>query len=198
MSSYRIIKRLKWAQPLAQRPDCIPASRPRGAKAAGLRYERALAKHLSEGAHGVWFEFQDDNGHGYCQSDHLYSFLPNFIAILEVKYTLVLDAYSKLRDLYIPVISTAMKAPAVGIIVVKNLVAGFENAYTDLPSAALASYETDYPTVLHWRGQPLMPHTSTPKTYTQHHSKLHLVQPAKPFSQGPSKSHGPHGVDHGA
>lgn len=157
MQAHRIIRRLQWAEPLKARPASIPASRPRGAKAAGLRYERALAKHLPAGAHGIWFEFKDENGHGYCQTDHLYSFLPDFIAIIEVKYTLVLEAYSKLRELYIPIVSKAMKAPAVGIIVTRNLIPGFENPYLDLPSAAYAASVADYPTVLHWRGQPLMP-----------------------------------------
>lgn len=157
MNAHRVIKRLQWAEPLKERPACIPSSRPRGAKGAGLRYERALARHLSEGAHGVWFEFRDENGSGYCQTDHLYSFLPTFVAVLEVKYTLVLEAYSKLRDFYLPIVSKAMKCPTVGIIIVHNLVPGFEGAFTDLPSAAVAAEERDYPTVLHWRGQPLMP-----------------------------------------
>ena len=161
MKPHRIIKHIRHAAPLKERPPSIPISRPRGAKAAGLRYERSLAKALPAGAHGIWFEFKDDNGHGFCQTDHLYSFLPDFIAIIEVKYTLVLDAYSKLRDFYIPIVSTAMKCSAVGVIVARNLIPGLSQVFIDLPSAAYASYAADYPTVLHWRGQNLMPTTPT-------------------------------------
>lgn len=158
MNAHRVIRRLQWAEPLKARPATIPLSRPRGAKAAGLRFERALAKHLFEGAHGVWFEFRDENGHGYCQPDHLYSFLPSFIAVIEVKYTLVLEAYSKLRDLYLPVVSKAMKCPTVGIIIVRNLLPGITSeVYTDLPAAAVAADISDYPALVHWRGQPLIP-----------------------------------------
>lgn len=174
MYAHRVIRNLKWAEPLKERPASIPASRPRGAKAAGLRFERELAKHLSESAHGVWFEFQDDNGHGYCQTDLLYSFLPDFIAVCEVKYTLVADAFAKLMDLYLPIVSLAMKCPAVGIVIVRNLSPGIFGVHTDLAEAALASHEAQYPTILHWRGQPLISQPAKPVPVPQ--PKLHVVE----------------------
>lgn len=173
--AHRVIRRLQYAKPLKERPSCIPLARPRGAKAAGLRYERQLAKHLPESAHGVWFEYCDDYGRGYCQPDLLFSFLPNFIAILEVKYTLVLDAFAKLNDLYIPIISHAMKAPACGVIVVRNLTPGIQDVCHDLAEAAAISYETSYPTILHWRGQPLLPNSrSVPRLVSSQGQSLHV------------------------
>lgn len=160
MALHRRINRLHWAHPLEGRPASIPNSRPRGAKAAGLRYERALAKHLPEATHGQWFEFSDGNGHGYCQTDLLMPFLPHFIAIIEIKYTLVPNAFSKMLDLYIPVVSKAMGCPVAGIIAVKNLEYAYceDNfVFAELPGAANASYRQQYPTILHWRGQNLMP-----------------------------------------
>jgi hypothetical protein len=177
MKAHRVISRLHWAKALQSKPDCIPTARVRGAKAAGLRYERALARHLPESAHGVWFEYNDENGHGYCQPDLLFSFLPDFVAILEVKYTLVLDAFSKLHDLYIPVISLAMNAPAVGVVVVRNLTPGIKDVHRDLASAALASYEAQYPTILHWRDQNLLlDHQSAQRAKAD-------IQPARAFTR---------------
>jgi len=48
-----------------------PKGRPKGAKAAGLRYEKALAAAIPRAEHGQWFEFTDLNGPGHCQMDLL-------------------------------------------------------------------------------------------------------------------------------
>ena len=154
----RVISDLKWAHPLDSRPPCIPTSRPRGAKAAGLRFERELAKHLPSALHGQWFEFEDQNGHGYCQTDLIYSLLPAYLAVLEVKYTLVPGAHSKLLNLYLPVVSAALSRPAVGVVCVKNLDPRYRRGciHTDLHTAASHAATTSYPALLQWSGQPLV------------------------------------------
>jgi hypothetical protein len=161
MKPHRVISGLRWAKLLPEKPACIPNSRPRGAKAAGLRFERDLSKHLAASVHGQWFEFRDDNGHGYCQTDLLYSFAPSFMAVLEAKYTLVPGAFQKLVDLYLPIVSMAAQLPAVGVCVVRNLepsVCEGSIIFTDLHSAAQTALVWKHPTILHWRGQQLLPH----------------------------------------
>lgn len=157
--SSRIIQGLRWVKRLPSRPDCIPASRPRGAKAAGLRFERELAKALPTSIHAAWFEFEDRNGPGYCQTDIIHILHPNFAAVIEVKYTLVPGAHSKLLNLYIPIVSLAFDTEAVGVVAVKNLDPRYRRGriYTDLPSAAQAAAANSYPALLQWSGQALLP-----------------------------------------
>ena len=117
----RRIKGLCWARVLPARPNGIPASRPRGAKAQGLRYERALAANLPSATHGQWFEFCDVNGHGFCQVDLL---LPRgeVLVVLEVKYTWTWEAYRQLEELYLPVVEMALGGAVIGLQVCKRLV----------------------------------------------------------------------------
>src|SRR5215469_252521 len=120
-SNKRVISKIRWAS-LCDRPDCIPLARPKGAKAAGLRYERLFAKQFPEALHGQWFEYEDANGHGYCQPDVILSLLPRCLVVFESKYTLTAEAFAQLEGLYLPVVRAAFKAPAVGVVVTRNLV----------------------------------------------------------------------------
>lgn len=117
----RIVHGLKWAKALEKRPACIPQGRPRGAKAAGLRYERSLAKALPVAKHGQWFEFEDEHGRGYCQVDLMLQLLSG-ILILEAKYTWTAEGHLQLEQLYIPVVSAAWGLPTRGLVVCKKLV----------------------------------------------------------------------------
>jgi hypothetical protein len=153
----RIITNLKWAHPLPSRPSIIPASRPRGAKGAGLRFEKAIAKAIPSALHGTWFEFEDKGGHGYCQTDIIYTLRPDLVVVIEVKYTLVPGAHSKLVNLYIPVVTKALNRPVVGVVAVKNLDPRFRRGriFTEIESAALYSLSTGYPSLIQWAGQSL-------------------------------------------
>jgi hypothetical protein len=164
---FRSLLGLKRAALLPSRPACIPPSRPRGAKAAGLRFERALASSLKGCLHGAWFEFEDLNGFGYCQTDIIMPFLPHFLAVIEVKYTFVPGAHSKLANLYLPIAEKAFGAPAVGVVVVKNLDPRFRRGriYTNLWNAAMASRDTGYPTLIQWAGQALLNETQRAKPF---------------------------------
>lgn len=150
----RQIKGLKWARQLPGRPKCIPTSRPRGAKAEGLRYERALAKRLPLAAHGVWFEFADSNGPGYCQPDFLLTLPNGALAILECKYTWVAEAHAQLAGLYAPVVREARGADVVGVVVCKRLVEGMKGTVVtaDLWHACQLAFAGLRP-VLHWLGK---------------------------------------------
>jgi hypothetical protein len=78
------VEGLIWGVPLGARPDCIPVSRPRGAKALGVKYEKALAGALPGWKHGQWFQFKDINGYGYCQVDLMIE-LEACVIVLEAK-----------------------------------------------------------------------------------------------------------------
>jgi hypothetical protein len=82
--------------------------------------------------------------------------------VIEVKYTFVPGAHSKLANLYLPVVEKAFGAPAAGIVAVKNLDPRFRRGriYTNLWDAAIASSETGYPTLIQWSGQSLMRESS--------------------------------------
>jgi len=156
---HRRIEGLKRAAAVPQRPACIPlpSSKMKGAKAAGLRFEKALHKALPGSIHGQWFEFEDQDGFGYCQTDLIFP-LGGMNVVIEAKYTLVPGAHSKLASLYIPVVSQAFGGEACGVVVVKNLDPRYRRGriYTDIQAAAVASLESGYPTLIQWSGQALL------------------------------------------
>lgn len=104
-----------------ERPQSIPIGRPRGAKALGVRYERALARSLPGATHGQWWEFWDANGRGFCQTD---LFLPvgEAVVVLEVKYTWTPLGHSQLERLYLPVLRMALGRDVIGLVVCKKLI----------------------------------------------------------------------------
>lgn len=153
----RIIRGLVGADPCF-RPTNIPKSRPKGRKAAGLKYERELAKGIPSGKHGQWFRFLDANGIGVCQPDILVKTSLG-IAILESKYTWTQAGHIQLDKLYIPVVEKANPGvPAFGIVVCKVLTVDVDPSWIcrDLASA-IARASAGFKTVLHWVGAGLSP-----------------------------------------
>jgi hypothetical protein len=148
---YRKIEGLRYAA-LSERPPGLPRTRPRGTKALGLRFERALARALPGAKHGQWFYFVDRNGPGYCQPD-LYLDSGGYIVVFEAKLTDCAQAKGQILDLYAPVLAKALGKPVQGIIVVRHL-----TQVSDLtevrPSLALAriAARTSVP-ILHWLGR---------------------------------------------
>ena len=141
---------LKWAKVLDSRPKGIPVGKPRGAKAYGVRYERALASAAPWLVRGTWFEFEDKNGPGLCQTDFLSSGAP--IVVLETKYTWTEDGHVELEKLYLPIVEAVWGGSPVGIVVSKNLT-------PRVPSRSIcASFEEAIEigrsrrSVLHWIG----------------------------------------------
>lgn len=156
----RPVEGLLWARP-CERPDFVPNSRPRGAKAAGLRYERAFVKYLQPGViHGQWFEFEDASGLRYCQTDVLYPLSLHLLAVVELKYTLVDSAWDQLLDLYGPVVEAAYNIPCGLVTVFKNFPRsdmGKLALHDNLMDATTFSRDTGTVSLLHWVGQPLIP-----------------------------------------
>lgn len=139
------------------RPKCIPQSRPRGAKRAGLKYERDLARGIPGAKHGQWFEFTDRGGHGYCQPDVIFSHQGR-IVVLESKYTWVESGHRQIGQLYKPVLERALARPVLGIVVCKVLTGETPRDWVcSNLDEAISRASLGLPTVLHWIGTGLGP-----------------------------------------
>lgn len=150
--SFRIIRNLAWAIP-CKRPNCIGHGRPRGVKRLGVVYERLLAEELGgDWKHGQWFEFEDQNGHGYCQPDFV-RVVDDAAVVLEAKLTWLPEAHQQIDLLYRPVLEAVFDRQVVGVVVAKRLVAGMNAAIAhNLPSALEAARAVPR-VALHWTGK---------------------------------------------
>lgn len=101
-------------------PGHVGVSRPRGAKAHGVRYERQVAKAIPDARHGQWFQFIDQNGHGTCQTDLLIEF-PELVVVLEAKYTWTPEGHFQVDRLYKPVVERAFGKPCHGLVICRAL-----------------------------------------------------------------------------
>lgn len=119
----RVIEGLKWAKP-CERPQFIRASRPKGLKALGLRFERsvgkALQKHYQEVKSGQWWQYADVNGLGWCQTDHLINLSGAVIAV-ECKLTEAEEGREQLLRLYFPILKHVFEREVVGVVVLRHL-----------------------------------------------------------------------------
>lgn len=119
--SFRVIRGLLSAELLSEKPKCIPNGRPRGAKAAGIRYQRAFERAIGRSAlAGPWFEFRDSGGAGFCQPDFVIN-LPSVAIVLECKYTWTPEAFAQIELLYMPILKMALGKPTFGLQVCKRL-----------------------------------------------------------------------------
>jgi hypothetical protein len=152
--SHRIVRGLSFAEPCS-RPSSIPeAKAKRGAKAAGLRFERALAKAIPQSTHGQWFKYLDANGSGHCQVDILLIGKTN-IGLIECKLSNVEEGRAQIDELYRPILSWHFRRPVRGIVACQHLspaLAGDPHVYSDLKSALRAARDDLIP-VFHWLGR---------------------------------------------
>ena len=158
----RRIEGLRWAKPSESGPR-LPTSRAKGAKAAGLRYERALARALSPQGwcHGQWWEFEDRRGHGWGQTDlwkGVISHIGGVVVLLEAKYTYTRDGWEQLDGLYKPVVEMATGRRVVGVEVCKALTPQVEECeVTGELGEAIRLAVAGKRVVLHWLGMGLVP-----------------------------------------
>ena len=150
--SFRVIRHLSWALP-CDRPRCIPNGRPRGIKKQGILYERALAAELGgDWKHGQWFEYEDANGHGYCQVDFLRRTVDATV-VLEAKLSWLLEAHQQINQLYAPVLEYVWGVPVVGVVVAKRLTSGMTAAIAHNLPTALEAARSVRAVALHWPGK---------------------------------------------
>lgn len=151
---HRTIEGLRWAEARPSGPWGKP--RPRGAKAHGVRYEKALAKALPAAVHGQWFEFIDLHGPGWCQVDFLIQ-KEEFIFVLEAKYTWVPEGHSQLEKLYKPVVEKVFNKPMYGVVVCKNLVPAMPVPLVRNLGEALECAKRGGSPAMQWFAGPLSP-----------------------------------------
>lgn len=148
--AYRQIIGLRSAVPCG-RPAVIPKSRPRGAKAEGLRYEKLAAKALPGANHGQWFAFEDLNGPGYCQPDLIWN-RPGEIWVADCKLTWTPYAFAQLGELYVPVLEKAYGRRVRPLIIAKHLTR--ETPVSSIVGSVSEAIISPHPfPVVHWIGK---------------------------------------------
>lgn len=171
----RVIRGLISAS-LSSRIPHVPQKRRKGAKAAGLRYERALASALPFALHGQWFDFFDAGGPGYCQPDFIARFI-NRPLIIEAKMSDVEGGRQQLRYLYEPIVARALGSEPIAVVAVRHLSAlreteGLYRVCETLRGAILsAEREPKRLAIWHWRERTpiglgdLVPQPPIPKAF---------------------------------
>ncbi len=124
-----VIRGLRWAKALDDRPRFISSPRIRGVQRAGLIYENRIANYMKalygdKVLHGQWYEFEDRRGLGWCQPDIIV--LPDkdrkFILVLECKLKATKKAWVQLNYMYRPVLERIYPQTEIRLVqVVKNL-----------------------------------------------------------------------------
>ena len=145
----RKVEGLVWAK-RADVPVFPPTRRSRGPKALGLRYERQIKAALPAAEAGIWWQFQDENGPGACQTDFLL-LGREFALVLEAKYTYTQDAWPQLFELYRPVVERATGRAFLGVQICKILTPEARNVVHSLQEANRAVRFGGLVT-LHWSG----------------------------------------------
>lgn len=150
---HRVVAGLLSATPCT-RPSNLPVAHLRGTKRMGMKYEQDFAKAIQQrypnALLGQWFNFRDDNGSGYCQSDIIVK-LPSECIIFECKLTDCEKGRSQLSRLYRPVVERCWGLPTRCMVVTRHLSGETRlELVTDQLAQALAFSREAIPT-LHWR-----------------------------------------------
>lgn len=110
--NFRPASRIRGVKLELKEPGFVHTGRkPKGARLAGLRYERKVQDALVEDrfyVRGPWFSYWVDGLHHlqYCQVDGLkFDFERGVITVVEIKLQHTSDAWWQLRHLYIPVVA---------------------------------------------------------------------------------------------
>lgn len=148
----RSIQGLIWAGPTEVGPFGVQKRR-KGAKAAGLRYEKLVRKALPAAARwsfNPWFEFVDANGKGFAQPDFVLR-TKNEVLVVECKLTFTEEAFGQLQELYFPILHYVHRLPVRGIVLTKNLTPSAPPPTPSFRAAVAASRKGQIP-VVHWLG----------------------------------------------
>ena len=145
---------ISYAAP-ALRPQWLRPGRPRGSRAAGLAYERALGRVIPRAVHGQWFQYIEDGEPKWCQTDfHVVG--AKSVVIFEAKLANYAEAFAKLKDLYLPVGRLAWPERRVGGVIVLKSVANVPEGvaiFENLRDAIDNLRPNGEPTLLHWLGK---------------------------------------------
>ncbi len=146
----RQVEGLRWVNP---RANPWPKARLRGSRAAGIRFQKVVARAIPGAQANKWFEFLDIHGLGYCSPDILVP-TKGPIYVLECKLTAVPEADLQLAHLYLPVVAYYTGREARGIVVVRHLrpQVDVSRVRADLKSCLRDASPTYFP-ILHWLGR---------------------------------------------
>lgn len=125
----RKIEGLAWAKCRSDSP-WGKGPKPSGSIAKGLTYERKFGRHLYRAAcqtlacpevvSAQWIEFEDENGAGNAQPDHVL-IAEETLWIFENKLTYTKEGWHQLDDLYKPLCEQIWGLPPILVLVCKNL-----------------------------------------------------------------------------
>lgn len=138
------------------RPKFIPApKRLRGTKRLGIAYENALAKAIPSATHGQWFEYRDETGPGWCQTDLLLESAKR-VVVVEVKLTDLQAARLQLESLYLPVLRAAFPEKSIHSIVALRHVTNVPEdvvIFDKFSEALWAARDGGPAPIFHWLGK---------------------------------------------
>ena len=130
----RKVEDLEWAKFRSKSPWGKGPSAS-GSIAQGLAYERKFGRYLHRVASrclarhevrsGQWIEFEDSNGRGNAQPDHILA-TQEALWIFENKLTYTEEGWHQLNDLYSPLCRELWDLPQILVLVCKNLGEGGE------------------------------------------------------------------------
>lgn len=156
--THRVITGLQSVAPALAPPFPRPKAGT-GARGAGLRYERALARALPQALAGLWLEFRDSAGPGFCQPDLILRDYPLrgalYTVVLECKITWTPNGHLQLEQLYTPILAKLWGRPVVGVVVSKHLTSAtpLSWVHSDLSAALDSALLTGRRSVWHWLGR---------------------------------------------
>ena len=147
---HKVPKKVSFAAPCLP-PPWLKKNRARGQKAAGLRFERAVAKAVPGATHGQWFQYLAEDGPGWCQPD-LLLVGKKTVVVIEVKLTNYVEAKEQLMELYLPILSAAYPSHSIHSVIILRHVSSLAQGVKiyEKISEALEAREK-YP-VVHWLG----------------------------------------------
>ena len=117
----------------------------------GVSYEKRLAKKIPKAKHGLWFEFCDAYGRGFCSPDLVLE-RTNAIIVIEAKLSNYPEAIAQLSGLYVPILSRVYGKPVLPLVALKylNPNSPLDRVFGTLREAINCKHE--YP-ILHWIGR---------------------------------------------
>lgn len=145
-------------------PFSIPRDPSNAASIAGIRYENKIFKTLvasgDDVEHNPWFRY----GSRYCCPDIiLYRLAQGIAIVIEVKLTYCPDAISKLKAVYLPVLSASTQLYQFKpLIIARNLIPGVA------PAPSLSEALNQPIPLIHWIGRgPIFPAEGRANTISQ-------------------------------
>jgi hypothetical protein len=146
----RRVEGLQWVFP---RANPWPRARLRGSRAAGIRFQKAVARAIPGSTTDLWFEFLDAHGLGCCSPDIILN-IRGTLYVLECKLTAVPEADAQLGGLYLPILAHYTGREARGIVVVRHLRPQIDTSRVraDLRACLHDATPTYFP-ILHWLGR---------------------------------------------